>query len=216
MGQLEQYIKDSDVDGFWGDRDMRDWYLKFLHTYGVCAKDKTLIKDQIEKENKSIYDVVTLSDQAFVVLIYVNNHDGWSEKRRTASGLGDKVRYQCMTRWTRRSKGGDSGLYGNGWAKEGMDFFVSAEQFFGLLHEDEVRDGELRTEAASWWARNVRGEVDNVPPLSDGSMNVSLARLCYSISGKYRKKSGDVDASAEEETDTVDTGYGDISIVVGV
>ena len=207
MVRLEDFINTSDVDGFWSDEELKDWYLKFLYTYGVCAKDKTLIKERIEKDDKSLFDILTFSDQAFVVLLYVNNHEGWCEKRN--AGLGDKVRKQHKGRWTKPSKNREVGLYGNGWDQEGLTFYRKAEDFFRLLHGDRARDEDMRTKAASWWRRNVRGEEEGVPPLSDGSMNVSLARLCYSISGKYRK-GGDGVMAEEEVEDEVDTSFGDI------
>jgi len=212
MEKLETYINGSDTDGFWNDESLREWYLKFLHTYGVCAKDKTVIKESIEIQNKSIFDVLTVSDQAFVVLLYVNNHEGWCEKRQKATGPADPIHKKCLTRWTRPSKNRGCELYGNGWDQEGMNFFHKAEAFFKLLHEDGERDGQLRRDAASWWAMHVRGGEDGVPPL-EGGINVSLARLCYTISGKYRKKGTDVASAAADGEETVDTGFSGITFV---
>ena len=210
MDRLEELINQGDVASFWSDEELKGWYITFLHTYGVCAKDKVIIKDQIEKNNKSLFDILTFSDQAFVILVYVNNYEGWCEKR--TGGVGDKVQKQCKGRWTKPSKNREVGLYGNGWDQEGLDFYHKAEDFFKKLHGDKTRDEEMRKRATSWWKRNVRGEVEGVPPLSDGSMNLSLARLCYSISGKYRKTAEDLSAAVEEEE--VDTSFVGIRLQV--
>jgi len=59
--KLEALIKDKDVDSFYKDSALRNWYVGFLHGYGILATNKKVAESGMNdvREPKIIIDFLT-------------------------------------------------------------------------------------------------------------------------------------------------------------
>ena len=166
--KLEALIKGKDVDSFYKDSALRNWYVGFLHGYAILATNKKVAESGMNDvgEPKIILDFLTTNQEAFVFLVMVNNHDGW--QRRMESDPNDKIRKTNVGRWTQNNNkkeyqtadGGDpksSSVRLNnssGWSEEGMKFYSDSVDFFNKERVDE-RHQVFTEEVLEWYTINV-------------------------------------------------------------
>lgn len=108
-------------------------------------------------EPKCLLDILTPNEEAFVVLVVVNNHDGWVARKNQAGD--DANRKKCVGRWTRLNstddddstttsnegsskKGAGRKTYSSGYNEEGLDFYAKARKFFRAIREDPRAEGD--------------------------------------------------------------------------
>lgn len=181
--KLETLINNKDVDSFYADCELKEWYVGFLHGYSFLATNKKVAESGMNDVGapKIILDFLTTNQEAFVFLVMVNNHGGW--QKRMESDPNDKIRRMNVGRWTQNSNkkeyptanGGDpkeSSVRLNncsGWSEEGMKFYSDSVDFFCKVRGDERHKG-LKEEIQDWYSRNV------IVPMQAGEASVRSKR----------------------------------------
>jgi hypothetical protein len=142
---LNECIESCDVDSF--INEMLDpsgpayrFYMSILHqcvivTMKEDARDvMKLLSHQEGDRHRSVYDMTSALDEAYIWLLIENNHEGWTRKYNDG-GLKKKN----LGRWTSRQDRKGNASYGSsGWEEEGIIFFNKARQFFSKVraHKD--------------------------------------------------------------------------------
>ena len=142
---MNECIESCDVDSF--INEMLDpsgpayrFYMSILHqcvivTMKEDARDvMKLLSHQEGDRHRSVYDMTSALDEAYIWLLIENNHEGWTRKYNDG-GLKKKN----LGRWTSRQDRKGNASYGSsGWEEEGIIFFNKARQFFSKVraHKD--------------------------------------------------------------------------------
>lgn len=151
LRELETMIKQNDLQSFFDH--LKHSYVPFIHKFGILAISKFEAEEKMGHcaNPKCLLDLLTPNHEAFVVLVVVNNHDGWSSRKNLADG--DATRRRCIGRWTRviggteddasttssgssSKKGAGRKTYSSGWSDDGLDFYRRAVKFFGAIRKD--------------------------------------------------------------------------------
>jgi len=192
------------VSSFFVDDGMVRWFTEYMHTFGICATDRRSLKKTLKEGNGSVYDILSLSDQAYVTLVLANQHEYWTKRHDEAEQATNpyeksKIMKKPGGRWTDPKLNREGGVFKSGWSKDGMVFYRKLMAFFTKLHATHGDD--LRTEAMEWWNECVRAASSDYS-VDTGVMNSGLHSVCYSLSGKYRtskKKNHELDMTEYSE-----------------
>ena len=86
------------MDGFYENHDMLKWYVNIIHGCVLCATDRKKLDDAPSSMNvtKVIHYLISYSDDAFVFLILVNNHDGWMKRIPLMNDTTDPINKGCI------------------------------------------------------------------------------------------------------------------------
>ena len=175
------------------------WYTDFMHTYGLCAIDRRQIKKKFQQENKTIFDMVTVSDQAYIVLFLSNKIPCYKARMAEARLCDDPImkkkilKKQNGARWTNPTRNRGLKPFDSGWDKAGMKFYHQAMDLFRVLNS---KYGDLLVADAREWWRALTGDDDTAT--CPTNMHSSILSVCYSLSGKYRKHKDETDKEEDE------------------
>lgn len=175
------------------------WYTDFMHTYGLCAIDRRQIKKKFQQDNKTIFDMVTVSDQAYIVLFLSNKIPCYKARMAEARLCNDPImkkkilKKQNGARWTNPTKNRGLKAFDSGWDKAGMKFYHQAMDLFRVLNS---KYGDLLVADAREWWRALTGDDDTAT--CPTNMHSSILSVCYSLSGKYRKHKDETDKEEDE------------------
>jgi hypothetical protein len=138
--RMEDMIARGAVMEFYQDSGLQEFYLDILHDFVMhSTQDKKVAEEELSHpvDKKSIFDIVTSRNEAFVFLSLANNVEGW-HKRLQETGNRKK---KCVGRWTKISKDPeDAKKHGrltncSGWSGEGLAFYESCKVFFAQLRD---------------------------------------------------------------------------------
>jgi len=148
MRDLETVINNEDVEEFF--RTVRYSYVSFLHNFGILALNKYEAEEKMGDVSSPhcLLDLLTANQEAFVVLVVMNNFEGWESRR------GQPLdRKHCSGRWTKKTATKDDDdddddddestatasskkktmarkTYQSGYSQEGLQFYEKAVRFF--------------------------------------------------------------------------------------
>jgi hypothetical protein len=142
---LNACIESCDVDSFIDQ--MRDpsrpayhFYMSILHQCVIVTMKEDgrdvmkLLSHQEGDRRRSVYDITSALDEAYIWLLIENNHEGWTRKYNDG-GLKKKN----LGKWTTRQDRKGNASYGSsGWEEDGIIFFNKARHFFSKVrtHKD--------------------------------------------------------------------------------
>ena len=189
--KLEEYVQgctDSAktkiaVASFFSEAGMVRWFTEYMHTFGICATDRRSLKKTLREGKSSVYDILTLSDQAYVTLVLANQHEYWTKRHNEAeqaTGPYEKAKIMKKPggRWTDPKLNREGSVFKSGWCKDGMIFYRKLLAFFTELHATYGSD--LGREAQEWWDECVRAASSD-SSVDTGVMNSGLHSVCYSL-----------------------------------
>ena len=139
------------------DDDCLQHYAKIFSQFGstVLLGDQKEAFDKYVREGGEPRDILTSRDEAFVILILVNNQESWTKAAQ--SGSSGRGRSNSSTKWTSGVRGRHDAKYEtgekryvSGWSKEGMDFLEKAIQFFSELRENDDHFSKLKVETSKY------------------------------------------------------------------
>jgi hypothetical protein len=172
LTKIERYINDGDVDGFVKDEEMMGWWTAFLHIYVLCVTERSASEASLSHPSEPclIQDLVTYKDDATVLAVVLNSHDGWTTRIEKRAIKSDPIHKECIGRWTKNEKtmdvdkSSDWRTYCTGWSAAGMLFIKKAEDFFYEFRSNDrhTSDFELFSEGChAWWIDNHVTSKDN-------------------------------------------------------
>ena len=94
--RMEQLLRDGNVDDFYEHEGLWTFYMGFIHHYTINAVSKYHINSKLSDHVSShcIYDLVSYKDEAFVMLVYLDNYKSW--KLRASKPRQDKIHKTCV------------------------------------------------------------------------------------------------------------------------
>ena len=163
--EWEAYLKvpiDSLLERLRNEADLRDRFVEFNHHYTAKVRDVDVVRKKLGAPEgwqegddvttrKSIYDLVTPSDEALGLMYYMNMEENWAKRYAKRDDLDDECHDVREGRWTKR--GGKS--YTPGFEEEALKYFDKAVALFKAVRGDKDLLFKFSCESVAWYDANV-------------------------------------------------------------
>lgn len=143
---------------------LRRKFIEFNHVYTLKVRDVKLVLQEMSAPEgwsegddvtmrKSIYDLVTPSDEALGFMFYMNMEELWAKQWSKRDDLDDTCHDARCGKWTKR--GGRS--FEPGFDDEALKYYANALQLFKAVRADKDLLFKFTCESVLWYDANVRG-----------------------------------------------------------
>lgn len=134
---------------------LTEFFLRFLHTYGLCVFRKKGDAKKALTEGETIFALVQPTEFAFMLLQLLNNYDLWHERFLNGAYPTHACHSQKGGKYTSKTAGGGGVRepFKCGWDKEGVDLHDELLTFFGGITGHTMYKG-LEDKGRKWWNEN--------------------------------------------------------------